>query len=65
MADPALPELANRQDRIPITHDRQAMTRHFRERVAAGKASSGAIIESLLLVWTASRAAEWRSPLPQ
>ncbi|MCX6629179.1 MAG: DUF5615 family PIN-like protein [Candidatus Solibacter sp.] len=68
--DPALLELAAQQDRILITHDRRTMTRHVRERLAAGKVSpglfivpqrsdTGEIVEWLLLVWAASRAEEW------
>jgi len=74
-ADPALLDLAAQQDRILITHDRHTMTRHFRERVDAEKPSPGVfilpqrqsaigeIIESLLLVWTASQADEWRNQI--
>src|SRR5713101_3246837 len=48
------------------------MTRHFCERLAAGKpapglfvvpqqpSAIGEVVESLLLVWTASQAEEWR-----
>lgn len=48
------------------------MTRHFRDRVDAGKSTPrmfilpqqrsaiGEIVEWLLLVWTASQAEEWR-----
>ncbi len=51
------------------------MKRHFRERVNAGKPAPGVfvlpqqqsaigeIIESLLLVWTASQADEWRNQI--
>ena len=70
--DPLLLELAANQDRILITHDRHTMTHHFGERLAAGNSSPGlfivpqqsdigAIIESLLLVWCASQAEEWRN----
>lgn len=70
--DPALLELAAQQDRILITHDRHTMTHHFWERLAAGNSSPGlfvvpqqsaigAIIESLLVVWSASQAEEWRN----
>ena len=71
--DPVLLELAAEQDRILITHDRNTMTRHFYERLAAGKSGPGLfvvpkppsavsqVIESLLLVWAASQAAEWRN----
>ena len=71
MEDPALLELAAQQDRILISHDRRTMTRYFLERLAAGKSSPGLfiapqrhaigeIVESLLLVWSASQAEEWR-----
>jgi hypothetical protein len=59
---------------ILITHDRRTMTRYFQERLAAGRLSTGVfivpqrgaigeIIESLLLVWTASQAEEWRDQI--
>ena len=71
--DSALLEIAVQQDRILVTHDRRTMPRHFRERVEAGKPNPGvfilpqhpgvvgAVIDSLLLVWTASHAEEWRN----
>ena len=71
--DPALLELAAEQDRILISHDRNTMTRHFYDRLAAGEAGPGLfivskqtsaigeIIESLLLVWAASQSEEWRN----
>ena len=70
--DPALLELAAEQDRIVVTHDRNTMTRHYYERLAAGKSgpglfivptepsAAGRVVESLLLVWSASKAEEWR-----
>jgi hypothetical protein len=69
--DLALLELAAQQERILISHDRRTMTRYFRERLAVGKSnpglfivpqrsSIGEVIESLLLVWIASPASEWR-----
>lgn len=73
--DPALLEIAVQQDRVLITYDRNTMTRHFRDRFAAGKPTPGVfilpqqksaigeIIESLLLVWAASQAEEWRSQI--
>jgi hypothetical protein len=71
-ADPALLELATQQGRIVITHDRGTMLRYFTDRLHAGKpcsgifvvpqhAALGEIIESLLLVWAASQAHEWRN----
>ena len=74
MNDPDLLELAAQQVRILITHDRGTMPRYFLERLRAGKpslgifvipqqASLGEIIESLLLVWTASREEEWQNQI--
>jgi hypothetical protein len=75
MADAALLELAARQDRILITHDRNTMTRNFRERLLSGKQSPGLVVVSqhpsvvgeilewLLLIWAASRAEEWRNQI--
>ena len=68
--DPELLEIAAEQNRILVSHDRRTMTRHFRERLAAGKPSPGLFIvpqrgaigeavESLLLIWIASQAEEW------
>ena len=73
-ADAALLELAAQQDRILVTHDRRTMGRYFQERLAAGRLSAGVfvvpqrtkigdIIESLLLVWTASQADEWHNKI--
>ena len=70
--DPVLLELAAEQDRILITHDRRTMTRYFQAHLTAGQSSPGifivpqrgaigGIIESLLLVWTASKPEEWRN----
>ena len=75
MTDPALLELAAQQDRIMISHDRETMTLHFCDRVESGKpapglfivrqqpSAIGKIIESLLLVWAASQAEEWRNQI--
>ena len=75
MKDSALLELAAQQGRIIISHDRETMTRYFRDRVDSGKPTSGLfvipqqpsaigeVIESLLLVWAASRAEEWRNQI--
>lgn len=73
--DPVLLEFAAEQNRILITYDRKTMTRHVRDRMAAGKQSPGVfivpdeenaiggIIEWLLLVWTASEIEEWRDQI--
>jgi len=74
-SDPALLEFAAQQDRVLITYDRNTMTRHFRDRRDPGKPTPGVfiltqqesaigeIIESLLLVWAASQAEEWRNQI--
>jgi len=72
--DPVILELAARQGRIVISHDRKTMTRHFRDRLAAGKSNSGLfivpqrsaigdVVESLLLAWAASQALEWHDSI--
>ena len=74
MADPALLELAANQDRILITHDRGTMVHYHRERLRERRPSPGIfvipqrsplgeIIESLILVWTASQSEEWRNQI--
>jgi hypothetical protein len=62
-------------DRVLITYDRNTMTKHFRDRLGARRPSAGvfillqeesaigAIIESLLLVWAASQAEDWRNQI--
>jgi hypothetical protein len=71
-SDPDLLEIAAEQGRILITYDRNTVTRHFYDRLAAGKSSPGVFIvpkgpgrigdaiEWLLLVWGASHPDEWR-----
>jgi len=72
--DTVLLDLAARQDRILITHDRNTMTRFFMERGASGKSNPGIfmvpqksrigeIIDAILLVWAASQAEEWRNQI--
>jgi len=72
--DTVLLDLAAQQDRIVITYDRRTMTQYFRKRLAAGgsipgifivpqRSAIGEIVESLLLVWTASQAEEWRDQI--
>jgi hypothetical protein len=74
MTDPALLELASQEGRILVTHDRGTMVYYFRQRLDAGQPSSGIfvipqraalreVIDSLLLVWTASQSEEWRNQI--
>ena len=69
--DPVLLEIASEQSRIVISYDRDTMIGYFLERIAEGKLKNpglvivpqrcpiGPIIESLALIWAASRAEEW------
>ncbi|HEX5430686.1 MAG TPA: hypothetical protein VFW83_01870 [Bryobacteraceae bacterium] len=72
MSDPASLEFAAQQGRALITHDHATMPHYFLERLSAGKSNPriflvpqyaplGEMIESLLLVWNASDAEEWRN----
>ena len=73
--DPALLKIADEQGRILVTHDRNTMTAHFYERIAAGESSPGlfvvpdrlsaigAAVEWLLLVWGVSQPEEWRNQI--
>ena len=72
--DSFLLELAAQQERILVSRDRRTMTRYFRERLLVGKSNPGLfivpqrspigeVIESLLLIWTASKASEWRDSI--
>jgi hypothetical protein len=65
IGDPDVLALAAAQERIFVTHDFRTMPRHFAEFLAAARSSPGvflakqsmplgAVIEDLVLVWTAS-----------
>ena len=67
-------EMAAAQERILITHDRQTMPEHFRERLAQGKSSPGVLIvsqfeplgpvvETIVMIWAASITEEWRNQI--
>ena len=74
VADPKVLELAARENRILVTHDRKTMPRHFASFVGAGSRSAGvflirqdasvkAVIEALVLVWAASEPEEWEDKI--
>ena len=72
VADPELLELAARENRILITHDRRTMPGHLRVRLADGSpgilivsqfAPLGPVIEAIILVWSASEPGEWRNQI--
>jgi hypothetical protein len=68
--DPEVLRLAAAQGRILISHDENSMPGHFRDFLDGGThspgvlmapqgAPTGAVIESILLIWVASEADEW------
>jgi hypothetical protein len=70
--DPEVLALAAGQDRILVSHDFQTMPRHFADLLQAHGSSPGLIllpqsmpigeaIQELLLIWSASEAAEWEN----
>jgi hypothetical protein len=69
--DGAVLRLAAEQGRILVSHDENSTRRHFWDFLAAGNespgvllapqgAATGLVIESLVLLWVASEAEEWR-----
>lgn len=63
-------EFAAREERVLVSHDKSIMPVHFAARAGAGltspgvllalpSASVGEIVESLLIIWSASRETEW------
>jgi hypothetical protein len=69
--DPEVLRIAAEQARILISHDENSMPHHFRAFLKSGMHSpgvlivpqgvpTGAAIESILLLWIASEANEWR-----
>ena len=74
VADPEVLRRCAEHGRILVSHDENSMPGHFRDFVAAGRmspgvlivpqdAATGAVIESILLVWIASESDEWRDRL--
>jgi hypothetical protein len=74
LPDPDVLELTAGEDRVLVTHDVRSMPGHFAEHVRAGKGSAGVFlipdrvpvalaIDDLVLIWSASDAAEWRNRL--
>jgi hypothetical protein len=70
LSDPEVLELAAREGRVLVSHDKSTMPVHFAARAASGLRSPGVllalpsttvseIIESLLIIWSASRETEW------
>ena len=72
IADARVLEIAARQGRILVTHDRRTMVDHFRARLESGKSSPGVflvtqsapiaqVVEAIIMVWAASEPAEWEN----
>ena len=71
--DPEVLRIAAVQGRILVSHDRKTMPGHFARFVedrsspgliiVAQDLDIGAAIEDLLLIWTASDAAEWKDAI--
>jgi hypothetical protein len=72
LSDPDLLERAAQEGRILVSHDRRTMLTHFRARLQAGKSSPGlmvvsqgvpigAVVEAIVLAWSASEPSEWRN----
>ena len=70
LSDREVLELAAREERVLVSHDKRTMPVHLAARVQSGlrspgvllalpSASVGEIIESLLIIWSASRETEW------
>ena len=70
LSDLEVLEVAAREGRVLVSHDKSTMPVHFASRVAAGlrspgvllalpSAPVGAIIESLVIIWSASEEKEW------
>jgi hypothetical protein len=72
-ADPEVLRMAALQGRILVSHDRNTMTRHSARLLKDGSSPGliivaqdmdiGEAIEDLLLIWTASDAAEWKDTI--
>lgn len=69
LSDPEILEQAARDERVLVSHDRQTMIDHFRNRLAAGKSSPGLalvsqgvpiglVVESILILWAVSSPVE-------
>jgi hypothetical protein len=70
VSDPDVLLLCGQRNRLLVSHDENSMPSHFQAFIAAGHHSPGVLIvpqhvptgeaiESLLLLWLASEAAEW------
>lgn len=74
MKDPEVLALAEKEQRVLVSHDVGTMPKHFRMFQSAGKLSAGVFlipqsldigeaVEELVLIWLASDASEWKGRL--
>jgi hypothetical protein len=74
LSDAKVIELAATEGRVLVSHDKRTMAVHFAARVGSGlkspgvllalpSAPGGDIIESLLIVWSASSEREWEDQI--
>jgi hypothetical protein len=74
LSDAEVLELAAKEGRIVVSHDRKTMPRHFAAFVAAGNSSPGLflvqqdadlrrVIDALVLIWAASEPREWENTI--
>jgi hypothetical protein len=72
--DPDVLRFAAEQSRILVSHDFKTMPRHFGHFMEGGGSSPGvllvkqhtpigAVIEELVLIWSATDADEWKNPI--
>jgi len=71
LTDPEVLELAARDNRALVSHDRRTMLKHFRDRLEAGRTSPGlwvvsqgapigSVVEGIVLLWAVAEPAELR-----
>ncbi|MDB9527176.1 DUF5615 family PIN-like protein [Oscillatoria sp. CS-180] len=72
VSDPEILEIAAKLERVLVTHDRRTMPAYFAERLTDNAFSSGvivvpqsmtvrAVVDDLVLIWTASEAEDWNN----
>lgn len=70
LLDDKVLEIAAREGRVLVSHDKRTMPVHFAARVRLGlrspgvllavpRATVGEVVESLLIIWSSSREGEW------
>ncbi|HEX9961737.1 MAG TPA: DUF5615 family PIN-like protein [Pyrinomonadaceae bacterium] len=75
VSDDNVLEIASRENRILVTHDRRTMPKHFAEfirhqdcagvLIVSRKLEISSVIEEIVLIWTASEAEEYVNSIRQ